>query len=187
MHLPDVFERSQAYLRKRPLLEYSWKEIVQQYSRGSLTRSRDKIVAISGLSRAAQDTQRFGYLAGLWRSSLIFRLCWHRTSDIAPPPVEYRGPNWSWVSVDSGVTLVSGPWDSDTTNSTTLYAQVIVWWGSLGHFGETVFPPSVGLTHLSVFKLLPSHGGEGININQHTLQLRITCTLCDYCLLLLLW
>ncbi|PMD22213.1 HET-domain-containing protein [Hyaloscypha hepaticicola] len=111
--------------KKRPLLEYSWKEIVQQYSRGSLTRSRDKIVAISGLSRAAQHTKRFGYLAGLWRSSLIFQLCWHRASDIAPPPVEYRGPSWSWVSVDSGVTLVSGPRDSDTTNSTTLYAQVV--------------------------------------------------------------
>ncbi|KAN0096563.1 HET domain containing protein [Hyaloscypha variabilis] len=124
-HLPDVFERSEGYLRKKPLLEYSWKEIVQQYSRGSLTRSRDKIVAISGLSRAAQHTQRFGYLAGLWRSSLIFQLCWHRTSDIAPPPVEYRGPSWSWISVDSGVTLVSGPRDSDVTKSTTLYAQVV--------------------------------------------------------------
>lgn len=125
VRLPDVFKYSEAYLRKRPLLEYSWKEIVQQYSRGSLTRSRDKIVAISGISRAAQHTQRFGYLAGLWRSNLIFQLCWKRTSNIAPPPVEYRGPSWSWVSVDSGVTLVSGPLDSDTTKSTTLYAQVV--------------------------------------------------------------
>jgi hypothetical protein len=39
--------------------------------------------------------------------------------------MEYRGPSWSWISVDSGVTLVSGPRDSDTTKSTTLYAQVV--------------------------------------------------------------
>lgn len=65
-----------------------------------------------------------------------------------------------------------------------LLAAFVLWWGNLGHFGETVFPPSMGLAHLSVFKLPLSL--KGINtINTHFCHGSLVRYV-TYCLVLLL-
>ena len=92
-----------------------WRSIVALYSSCQLTRSSDKLIALSGL---AQYIQRFiddEYLAGLWRRYLLYDLLWHANPGGAIPntrPAEYRAPSWSWASVDGDVAYrLSGQWD----------------------------------------------------------------------------
>lgn len=80
----------------------TWTDVIQHYTKRSLTRSEDKLSEISALARKAHDIQRCDYLAGLWKDSLVYELGWqswghHELSHI------YRAPSWSWASVDSPV------------------------------------------------------------------------------------
>ncbi|KAH8787227.1 heterokaryon incompatibility protein-domain-containing protein [Hyaloscypha finlandica] len=67
-----------------------WNDLVQTYSKCALTRSEDKLVALSGLACLFQDMTGDEYLARLWRSRLKL------SSD-------YRAPSWSWASLDGPV------------------------------------------------------------------------------------
>lgn len=81
-----------------------WHGIVEQYSALDLTKDKDGLPALSGL--AERMAPFLGdYLAGLWRRSLLFDLCWRVDKLVYGPqtPVEYRGPSWSWVSTKATV------------------------------------------------------------------------------------
>jgi hypothetical protein len=84
----------------------AWTAIVSQYSGCSLTRSSDKLVAISELARKISENISDQYLAGLWLRNLHTELCWTAekterktwsTSD------EYWAPTWSWASLNRAV------------------------------------------------------------------------------------
>ena len=84
----------------------SWTAIVSQYSGCSLTKSSDKLVAISGIARRMSENTPDQDLAGLWLRTLHTNLCWtverierktQSTSD------KYRAPTWSWASLNRGV------------------------------------------------------------------------------------
>jgi hypothetical protein len=82
--------------------------LLEQYTRLHLTKPSDRLPALSGLCRRVQDL-RGQYCAGLWYDSIAYDLMWRVESlnpDIenAGRPPKYRGPSWSWVSVDSPVT-----------------------------------------------------------------------------------
>ena len=83
-----------------------WSEVVEMYSRCSLTVGTDKLVAISSI--AARLHRKLGkrYLAGLWESFLEQDLLWqrdHREEGCRLRPRPYRAPSWSWASIDAGV------------------------------------------------------------------------------------
>lgn len=85
-----------------------WRDVVQEYSRRSLSLSKDKLPAISGLAKWLYH--RFGgeerYLAGLWASELPESLLWYNKLvlplDAAESirPTTYRAPSWSWAALD---------------------------------------------------------------------------------------
>ena len=79
-----------------------WNEIIQAYSSCGLTRSSDKLVALSGLARLFQDITGDEYLAGLWKSHVVEYLGWRVDKPVDTLP-EYRAPSWSWASLDSQV------------------------------------------------------------------------------------
>ncbi|MCJ1357631.1 MAG: hypothetical protein MMC33_007627 [Icmadophila ericetorum] len=97
----------------------TWIKITEDYSNRMLTQERDKLVAISGLAKRTvidvnKDTSRSleevsgNYLAGLWRDDLPINLLWHTDSGESSitshkRPAKYRGPTWSWVSIDGPV------------------------------------------------------------------------------------
>ncbi|KAL5371193.1 hypothetical protein DPSP01_014433 [Paraphaeosphaeria sporulosa] len=88
-----------------------WSDIVEDYSKRSLTYGRDKLVAISGLARILAPVYGLGYVAGLWVKDLIRSLLWHRSilePSSANAPAAYRAPSWSWASVDGQVTFPKG-------------------------------------------------------------------------------
>ncbi|KAI0549033.1 heterokaryon incompatibility protein-domain-containing protein [Xylaria curta] len=98
-------------------LLYYWCEVVQAYSRTSLTKPRDKLIALAGVAQLmsplndpAPITSSKGYVAGLFKQHLSLMLEWHSDCSIssrrepagARPP-QYRAPSWSWASIDGRV------------------------------------------------------------------------------------
>jgi len=84
-------------MRRQPL---SWPGVVEAFSWCSLTRTRDRLVAIGGLAKVIHERSNADYIAGMWRENLEVQLCWkagwHRATERIVPPT---APTWSWASV----------------------------------------------------------------------------------------
>ena len=83
-----------------------WLQMVMAYSKGRLSYSKDKLVAISGIARFLKDSVKAPYLAGLWRRDMEHQLLWK--VEKALPAISKdgtRGPSWSWASVDGAVAI----------------------------------------------------------------------------------
>lgn len=86
----------------------SWSGVVENYTSRQLTYNKDKLAAIHGIADAVlQRKKRLTYLAGLWKSWLLYDLLWN--ADWEPigvahgrptPPV---APSWSWASVNGPI------------------------------------------------------------------------------------
>ncbi|KAH7232004.1 heterokaryon incompatibility protein-domain-containing protein [Fusarium solani] len=87
-----------------------WHLTVDRYLSRELTNSMDKLPAISGIARVIQDITHSGYLAGIWSDNLTYDLAWAVVSaEMLSWSSErfvlsqYRGPTFSWVSIDDKV------------------------------------------------------------------------------------
>ena len=84
-----------------------WHVAVKAYSRRKLTRSSDRLPALSGVAREfAERRPSVEYRAGLWSDTFYRDLVWQimpgaQNTAIAIP--EYVAPSWSWASVERGV------------------------------------------------------------------------------------
>ncbi|XXG96078.1 hypothetical protein Hte_002355 [Hypoxylon texense] len=81
-----------------------WDKIVEDYTLGSLTFQKDKLVALSGVARQVASMSGDKYVAGLWKSRLILDLLWY-VDDTRYPDLESgkrqsdcNAPSWSWAS-----------------------------------------------------------------------------------------
>jgi len=82
--------------RVKTLHTATWPEIVSLYSRAKLTKSNDKLVALSGLAHSVQSKTRDEYLAGMWRKNLEDQLLWSVNRQPGPRPSgPYRAPTVS--------------------------------------------------------------------------------------------
>lgn len=88
-----------------------WYRLVRQYSRRSLSRSSDKLPAISALAALFTTTTGCHYIAGLWAQDsqgllwLKDRSQSHAGTYHSYPrePEHYRAPSWSWAAVEGPV------------------------------------------------------------------------------------
>lgn len=93
-----------------------WYDLVGRYLCGGLTKTRDKLIALSGIAR--EISQCMGaleddYAAGLWRQDFLYGLLWKTPTIIGlgsyrvrPGRDEpYQAPSWSWASVNCPVTV----------------------------------------------------------------------------------
>jgi hypothetical protein len=81
-----------------------WDVIVLKYTRSNLTRTSDKLIALSGMARHIAQTMQMAasdYLAGIWKDSLPQGLLWMLVSPMQEP--RERAPSWSWASLDGPV------------------------------------------------------------------------------------
>jgi hypothetical protein len=63
---------------KRPdKIQKHWECIVEQYTRSQLTKSEDKLIALSGIARIMHSNHGQTYVAGLWRHALLKGLLWY--------------------------------------------------------------------------------------------------------------
>ncbi|RFN48195.1 het-domain-containing protein [Fusarium flagelliforme] len=76
-----------------------WYSLVDQVTYRSLTKSGDLLPCLSGMARQFQDSGAGAYLAGLWLEDLPVGLLWSSSPDRSRA-VPYRGPSWSWTSID---------------------------------------------------------------------------------------
>jgi hypothetical protein len=83
-----------------------WHGIVDQYSALMLTRNTDLLPALSGLAQRMEPFLGV-YRAGLWGKTFLRDMMW-RVDRLVPGlrrPPKYRGPSWSWVSVNTKVSF----------------------------------------------------------------------------------
>jgi len=105
-----------------------WISLVENYSTRSLTVSNDKLSAIAGVARVIAEETGDRYFAGVWSRHLIEDLYWRvyaqeelftpnaegvnnqpakgRLIGKATRPAQYRGPTWSWASLDGPVKFI---------------------------------------------------------------------------------
>lgn len=86
---------------------YVWDSVVSLYSRLDLTRKADKLPALSGIAKREQK-RRHGdqYIAGLWRSTLVYDLMWrpsYSSTTWYTRSTAWRCPSWSWASTDTHI------------------------------------------------------------------------------------
>lgn len=83
-----------------------WVTVVEIFSPCSLTFSKDRLVAISGMAQSLSQKLNCDYLAGLWRRDLEHQLLWKVTRPFQAPKKDgTRGPSWSWASVDGAIKI----------------------------------------------------------------------------------
>lgn len=90
-----------------------WHGVVQEYSARELTYDSDKLPALSGLARETAELRKGvddEYLAGLWRSSVLFDLYWEICSETLRMPEQYLAPSWSWASLLAKVEYPNDEW-----------------------------------------------------------------------------
>lgn len=86
---------------------YWRKQILTPYSTRLLTKSTDKLVALTAVASRLQSEFGLTYLAGLWKDDLIKELLWYVDSygpnrkRISTYQESFYAPTWSWVSVDA--------------------------------------------------------------------------------------
>ncbi|CAN9284467.1 unnamed protein product [Alternaria alternata] len=86
----------------------SWYTIVESYSSRSVTEPEDRQLAISGIAERFANFIPGRYIAGIWENMMPASLLWSNFGEPIDKPVEYRGPSWSWISIDGGVMHNSG-------------------------------------------------------------------------------
>ena len=89
-----------------------WDEVVEYYTRCSLTHARDKLFAIAGLaSMFKRHLKDDIYIMGLWRSQFPICLLWHvqDSTSVDSSPRRMSGlkflPSWSWASVSGEIRM----------------------------------------------------------------------------------
>jgi hypothetical protein len=101
-----------------------WYRLVRQYTRRSLSRSSDRLPAISALASVFSTITGYTYIAGLWAEDSQ-SLLWlkdrgqsgGRTYHSYPREADtYRAPSWSWAALDGAV--VFAPYEEERTFST---------------------------------------------------------------------
>jgi hypothetical protein len=80
----------------------AWQEAVQEFLRLHLTYDSDRLPSIAALALIMSQVRgEDKYLAGLWRSSLLYDLQWYALGEGSRSNI--NTPTWSWASVIGGI------------------------------------------------------------------------------------
>jgi hypothetical protein len=94
----------------------NWNNIVNLYTRRSLSISGDKLPALAAVAQQYAQVLGPGYFAGLWEYDLGVQLCWgqmrlmtslYQPASAIGPYDQYHAPSWSWVSSQDVITEYS--------------------------------------------------------------------------------
>ncbi|WYZ43235.1 hypothetical protein EsH8_VI_000934 [Colletotrichum jinshuiense] len=109
---PDMSPSMERYKGSNDTFEWEsdWYEMVEGYSNRGITKSMDKLPALSGLAKVLEERTGVEYVAGMWKSHLALGLLWYRKGRrrrwLVPPADGYRAPSWSWASLEGEVSMV---------------------------------------------------------------------------------
>ena len=84
-----------------------WRDMVENYSRCSLTDPGDKLIALSGVAERVKHSTCDDYMAGMWALTIAYDLPWwreeHDRERFQHLCLPYRAPSWSWASVEGEI------------------------------------------------------------------------------------
>jgi hypothetical protein len=85
-----------------------WRQIVDVYTRRSLTQPTDRLPAISGIAQRFANILHDDYYAGLWGSHLARELLGkrHSSSRLNSRPSIYQAPSWSWAAISNPISYL---------------------------------------------------------------------------------
>jgi hypothetical protein len=106
--------------------EGGWLGVVEDFTKRHLTKSEDKLPALSGLANHLATITGDVYYAGLWRAHILEDLHWRVYARVENrvqvsggfahiygeqkctpcKPSTYRAPSWSWASLDAHINFV---------------------------------------------------------------------------------
>lgn len=92
----------------RRRMEREFYDMVETYSKRTLSFTQDRILAMSGIAERFREKLQDDYLVGLWKQSLPYSLLWRisdASSSLWPRPTQYQAPSWSWAAVNGDVTF----------------------------------------------------------------------------------
>ena len=93
-----------------------WRRTVINYSDKQLTKTSDRLPAISGLAkRFAAFKGNVKYIAGFWADTLVRDLLWFVNEAGSMDPMDVRFPKWSWIAILERVSW--HPWDASERSS----------------------------------------------------------------------
>ncbi|KAH6711612.1 heterokaryon incompatibility protein-domain-containing protein [Leptodontidium sp. MPI-SDFR-AT-0119] len=105
-----------------------WFKVVEEYSRLSLTRQSDRLIALIGVATVFQAELGDDYLAGLWKGDFARGLLWHITRPVGTSTRHLTrrhetafAPTWSWANLildteEMGIVFPAGYDDSFATD-----------------------------------------------------------------------
>ncbi|PVH68741.1 HET-domain-containing protein, partial [Cadophora sp. DSE1049] len=78
-----------------------WYELLKEYTKRSLTKEEDKLVALLGIIDLIRGKISDEIVAGLWRTDIPRGLCWIVLDNAhSRRPSTPRAPSWSWLVMD---------------------------------------------------------------------------------------
>ena len=80
-----------------------WDQAVNAYTALHLTKSSDRLPAISGIASRLHDPSLGNYLGGLWEQNLETHLLWSVADNANASRIGH--PSWSWSAIDAPVTM----------------------------------------------------------------------------------
>lgn len=78
-----------------------WVKWRTEYSRTSVTKDGDKLVAIQGIAQDVGQILNDQLIAGMWKTRILEELCFRVTFE--KPPRKLPGPSWSWVTINEPI------------------------------------------------------------------------------------
>ncbi|KAL0938039.1 heterokaryon incompatibility protein [Colletotrichum truncatum] len=103
LNISNDIANNQAMFSK---FESEWYKMAGGYVERGITKSSDKLPALSGLAKVVKDKTGGEYVAGLWKKDLGLGLLWSRWKSWLSPPAEgYRAPSWSWAALEGAISF----------------------------------------------------------------------------------
>jgi hypothetical protein len=93
----------------------SWQKIVASYSKRTLTKDSDKLMAVLGIANFLGMTLKDEFVAGLWKGHLYRDLLWTSTGTARTRVKTVEFPTWSWASLSGTVSYSQWPAGSSPT------------------------------------------------------------------------
>ena len=153
-----------AFQRDENHMWSKWMDIVENFTRRSLGRDADRLVALSGVAAAMLPFTAKDYICGLWRMRFLEGLLWHVAKIENSHRISSYAPSWSWASVTSPISYFHGGMHSAETDhwaeivsiktekmSTNPYTQARGSAALRGYLGEaTIIEASPGQLYVNV-------------------------------------
>lgn len=112
-----------------------WDAIVELYTASQITFDSDKLPAVAGLASSVSVVEPgepgYGYLAGLWQSSLPAYFLWKTTKNelsraLPTRPGQLIAPTWSWASVRGKISLAACQHNYNSNDYSTVLQEAVV-------------------------------------------------------------